>query len=218
MVKNQKTTLVEEEEKVAEIPFDKRPVVSLIPSEDGHWLKLIVEKLSFPANSLDYELLYTLPDGRTQGVPGTVSLSGIDVLERDLLLGSESSGKFRYDEGVEKGVLTLRFRDDKGKLLGKLTDNFRLFNDIEEVASDDLSFKYTFDKTPKGVYFVVVSSFGVPKMPSFEVKSGPYGIFSSSDDKFPGEVEVSGTPFIYQNDWIELKDTKSDDIGIFVTQ
>lgn len=116
----------EEEEVVKEIPADQRPLVSLIPSSDGHWLKLKIEKIRVQgAKSLDYELLYSLPDGRTQGVPGTVKIEGKDI-ERDLLLGSESSGKFRYDEGVTGGTMTIRFRDTKGKLIGKLSTKFTL--------------------------------------------------------------------------------------------
>lgn len=116
----------EEEETVKEIPTDQRPVVSLIPTSDGHWLKLKIEKIKVQgASSLDYELLYSLPDGRTQGVPGTVKIDGSDIV-RDLLLGSESSGKFRYDEGVTGGTITIRFRDSKGKLIGKLSTKFTL--------------------------------------------------------------------------------------------
>lgn len=116
----------EGEESVKEIPAEQRPLVSLTPSGDGHWLKLKIEKIKVEkAASLDYELLYSLPDGRTQGVPGTVKIDGKDI-ERDLLLGSESSGKFRYDEGVTGGTLTIRFRDSKGKLIGKLSTKFTL--------------------------------------------------------------------------------------------
>ncbi|MEK7550169.1 MAG: hypothetical protein AAB535_00075 [Patescibacteria group bacterium] len=125
-VKNSRNNGEEEEETVKEIPVGERPLVSLIPTSDGHWLKLMIEKIKVSgATSLDYELLYSLPDGRTQGVPGTVKLDGNDVT-RDLLLGSESSGKFRYDEGVTGGTITIRFRDSKGKLIGKLSTQFTL--------------------------------------------------------------------------------------------
>lgn len=131
----------EDEETVKEIPAEERPLVSLTPSADGHYLKLTIAQIKVKnAASLDYELLYTLPDGRTQGVPGTVKLSGGDIV-KDLLLGSESSGKFRYDEGVEGGTLTIRFRDGKGKLLGKL------------------STKFTFASVGKGVFEVTMDTF-----------------------------------------------------------
>lgn len=124
-VKNNKSnSTVVDEETVKEIPVSERPFVSLTPSSDGYYLKLSISQVKVKnAASLDYELLYSLADGRTQGVPGTVKLTGGDII-KDLLLGSESNGKFRYDEGVEGGTLTIRFRDTKGKLLGKLSTKF----------------------------------------------------------------------------------------------
>ena len=128
VIKGKKETDVVQEEETAriEVPLGERPVASLTPSSDGHWLKMVIEKIAIDAATLDYELLYKLPDGRTQGVPGTIKLEGQDSIERDLLLGSESSGKFRYDEGVENGTLTLRFRNQKGKLIVKFATEFHL--------------------------------------------------------------------------------------------
>jgi hypothetical protein len=206
------------EENVAEIAFDKRAVASLTPSEDGHWLKLRVDKLLAGAKTLDYELLYTLPDGRTQGVPGSVNISGLASLDRSLLLGSESSGKFRYDEGVEKGTLTLKFRDDKGKLLGKLSTGFYLQSDVSSLSSVDGKFKYEFDKKPKSGFFIVMETFGVP-IPINNPANGPYGVFSSSKENMPGKVTLEGSnvSFLKDNSWVRLTDGRSSDIGIFVS-
>jgi len=126
LVKNsRKADTSEEEETVKEIPADQRPLVSLTPTSDGHWLTFRVQKIKVKdATSMDYELIYSTTSGGQQGVPGTVKLSG--DIERKLLLGSESSGKFRYDEGVDGGTLTIRFRNSKGKLLGKLSTKFTL--------------------------------------------------------------------------------------------
>lgn len=117
----------EEDQSVAEIPQDQRPSASLIPSMDGHWLKMKIEGIKVQgAASMDYELLYKIADGRTQGVPGTIQLNGQTSIERNLLLGSESAGKYRYDDGVESGTLTLRFRNSSGKLLGRLSTDWTL--------------------------------------------------------------------------------------------
>ncbi len=144
VVKNSKKDVIEEEEVAKEIPVSERPLVSLTPSSDGHYLKLVISQIKVKnAASLDYELLYTLPDGRTQGVPGTVKLTGEDI-EKDLLLGSESSGKFRYDEGVDGGTITIRFRDSKGKLLGKLSSQFTMSSSSKGV------FEVTMDTFAEG--------------------------------------------------------------------
>ncbi|HEX6977305.1 MAG TPA: hypothetical protein VF185_03025 [Patescibacteria group bacterium] len=170
-----------EEETAPELAKELRPFTSLIPKSDGHWLKLRVEDMKVPnAVSLDYELLYKTGDGRTQGVPGTVAIKGVGLIERDLLLGSESSGKFRYDQGVEKGTLTLRFRNDKGKLVAKLVTDWHLQSDGPELTSVDGKFTYTLNKTATGVWFVTMMPFGTKQGASnVVVASGDYAIFSS---------------------------------------
>lgn len=128
VVKNLKKQGTDDESDIAvpEIPADQRPSVSLTPTNDGHWLNFVVSKTNVKgAASMDYELVYSVKNGGQQGVPGTVKLDGSNV-ERKLLLGSESSGKFRYDEGVETGTMTLRFRNSSGKLIGKLSTTFTL--------------------------------------------------------------------------------------------
>ena len=115
----------DDETVVAEIPQDQRPFVSLTPTSDGHYLNFQVKNVKVKnAVSMDYLLVYSTTSGGQQGVPGTLQLNG-DV-EKKLLLGSESSGKFRYDSGVDKGTMTIRFRNSSGKLIGKLETNFTL--------------------------------------------------------------------------------------------
>ena len=182
-------TIDEEETEVREVPVEKRPYTSLVPSADGHWLKLSVDGINVDeAASLDYELLYKVKDGRTQGVPGTVQLKEDKNFNRDILLGSESSGKFRYDEGVSNGSLTLRFRNSGGKLLGKLSTDFHLQSGSKELSSVDGNFKYTLDKVQKGVFFVVMRTFGKMDNSSAKFTSGDYAIFSSSDASIKGTL------------------------------
>ncbi len=189
-VKNSRNKTPQEEEETAkEIPVAERPAVSLLPSADGHWLKLKIEQIKVKgAASLDYELLYSLPDGRTQGVPGTVKLDGSDVI-RDLLLGSESSGKFRYDEGVEKGTMTLRFRDSKGKLLGKLATEFHMQSNTKILTSTDGKFTYELDKIAKGVFFVTMQTFAEPNPSSYIAWKDGYGTFASDGKAHAGTVK-----------------------------
>lgn len=208
VIKNKNKSTDEEDEVVVELPFDKRPVVSLTPSADGHWLKLKVEKVDKTTNMLDYELLYSLPDGRTQGVPGSVTLNGKDMFERDLLLGSESSGKFRYDEGVKNGTITIRLRDKKGKLMGKVGGGFSLFNpaDGETLSTETGDLSVTLASFPKDSHIVLMESFGVSKAPDFKSTETPFGLFAS-DDISISEYTVKGvTAYVYSNSWVTDKD------------
>ena len=201
VIKNKKTVVVEDDSNaVIEVAFKDRPFAALTPTADGHYINLKIDKITLPkAVSIDYELLYSLPDGRTQGVPGTVDLKGQTIFERKLLLGSESNGKFRYDEGVKDGSLTVRLRNTKGKLLAKFSTKWSLQSTDQELVSIDQNFTYKLDKKPKGMFFVTMETFGLLDTSITSVESGPYGIFTS--DILPaGSAEgwkvVSGNIFI----------------------
>ena len=209
------TTSVEDTSSLVEVILNDRPVVSLTPTTDGHWLNLKIEKIQIPnAYSMDYELLYDLPDGRTQGVPGTITLNGQKIIERELLLGSESSGKYRYDDGVEEGTLTIRFRNDKGKLIARFTTKFVLLSGTKSLSSIDGSFEASLTKVPPKGHFVVMESFGVPSEAPGDVKTGPFGLFYSEDASLSGEAKMGdNTIYRYTSSGWE-KD--SFDSGIFV--
>jgi hypothetical protein len=205
-----------DETSLTEVPLEKRPVVSLTPTSDGHYLDLKVDKIEIEAASLDYELLYSVPEGATQGVPGTIPLDGQTQIERKLLLGSESSGKFRYDKGVEGGSLTLRFRDAQGKLVAKFATDFRLLSDTDSLESSDGKFSVSLNKTAKD-FFVIMETFGVPQIPPGNITSGPYGVFASSELVGSGSVSLDGTPLRWTGkDWTSQVGGDAFGLGIFV--
>lgn len=208
----------QEEENLIEVSLNDRPFASLTPKADGHWLKLKVEKIKIGAESFDYELLYSLPDGRTQGVPGTILLKGQTSIERDLLLGSESSGKFRYDEGVEDGTLTLRFRNSQGKLIAKFSTKFHLQSGVTKLTSVDGKFSFELAKLASKTFFVTMETFGIPVDPPGNVVAGPYGIFASGAVSYPGNVKLpSGSVYTLNGStWTKLEGGEASDIGIFV--
>ncbi|MEK7526608.1 MAG: hypothetical protein AAB546_03960 [Patescibacteria group bacterium] len=204
VIKGKNNKPVEVEDVVAEIPFDQRPVTTLTPFKDGHWLKLSISSIKVKASTLDYELLYQTQEGAMQGVPGSIKLEGSANIERELLLGSESSGKFRYDEGVETGTLTLRFRNEKGKLIGKLSTKFHLQEASDEITSDDGKFKFKLTKKPKSGFFLTMDTFGIPGVTTAP-SSGPYGIFTDNDS-------VSGEP---EGQWTKVTNPNGASLGIF---
>jgi len=216
--KNKSNVPVEKEDTTITLSLNERPVASLTPSADGHWLKLTLAKILSSAASMDYELLYQLPDGRTQGVPGTIKLTGQDKIERDLLMGSESSGKFRYDEGVKEGTLTVRFRNDAGKLITKLSTKFALLSKTKELKSIDEKFDYKLAFVNSKDFFVVMETFGIAKDATAEVTGGPFGVFTSSKIAISGTVNLEGTNvYLYLgSSWTKLDSGKSSNTGIFV--
>ncbi len=182
-------------ENIPELPQSQWPAVSLTPTSDakapnslGRFLDFKVENINVPsAASMDYLLVYSTSDGGQQGVPGTVKLTGGDI-ERKLLLGSESSGKYRYDAGVNRGTMTITFRNAGGKSLGKLSTVFSLQTDTAVLSSADGKFTYTLNKIPKNVFFVTMITFIEPKAsPNLVIYKNGYGIFSSDGKPHPGK-------------------------------
>jgi len=194
-MKNNNSSADQEEAVIPEIPASEWPVVSLSPTDNpkvagsmGHWLDFKVQKINIPgAATMDYELVYTTTTGGQQGVPGTVKLDGGDV-ERALLLGSESSGKFRYDAGVEQGTMTLKFRDAKGKMIGKLVTDFHLQTEVTTLTSIDGKFTYELDKIAKGIFFVTMKTFAEPAASMVVVSGNGYSVFASDGKAHSGKL------------------------------
>lgn len=186
---------IEEESNVPQLPQSQWPAVTLTPTEDtavpkslGHFLDMRIQKINVPkAASMDYLLVYTTSDGGQQGVPGTVKLTGGDI-EKKLLLGSASSGKYRFDAGVSTGSLTITFRDSKGKSVGKLSTDFHLQSETKELTSVDGKFTYTLDKAAKGVFFITMPTFIEPDKSLYVVWQGGYGVFASDGKAHTGKV------------------------------
>jgi hypothetical protein len=196
MVRNSKSQNEEvAEENIPELPQSQWPVVTLTPTNnpdvkgsEGHWLDFKVQKINVPgAASMDYLLVYNTSDGGQQGVPGSVKLTGAEV-ERKLLMGSESSGKFRYDAGVERGTMTITFRDEDGKSVGKLSTDFHLQSGVTELTSIDGKFTYTLDKVAKSVFFVTMNTFLQPEASEYVVWQNGYGVFASDGKPHTGQV------------------------------
>jgi len=184
-----------EDANVPDLPQAEWPVVSLTPTSNptvsgslGHWLDFKVQNLNVPgAASMDYELIYSTSDGGQQGVPGTVKLTGTDI-DRPLLLGSESSGKYRYDAGVEQGTMTLKFRDASGKLIGKLSTDFHLQTGVTALTSIDGNFTYNLNAIAKNVYFVTMKTFAVPVASMVVVSQNGYSVFASDGKAHTGKL------------------------------
>lgn len=197
LIKGSKSSDSSDEEDSSSAPTlseSEWPAISLAPTENpdvkgsmGHWLDFQVEKINVTgAKTMDYLLVYSTSDGGQQGVPGTVQLTGTSI-EKKLLLGSESSGKYRYDAGVETGTMTITFRDAKGKSLGKLATEFHLQTGVTELTSTDGKFGYTLDKTAKDVYFVTMKTYAEPTVASVVWQNG-YGVFASDGLAHTGTV------------------------------
>ncbi len=203
------------EETLKELLVSQKPYASLTPRADGRELRLVVSKLPKDAAAMEYELVYTVESGITQGVPGNVKdIAGKLSVERDLLLGTCSSGKCRYDEGVEQGTFTLRFRNSKGKLVYKFETGFNLQQNPTKITSTDGKFTLS-GNMPKG-YYLTMGTFGLPDTAPGEVTEGPYGVFTKASSKVTVTVSLGASTQVYSAGWKPLIDNKTSTLGVFV--
>ena len=177
-----------EEEIVTEVA---PPYVTLTPNAAGQILALFASGINEKADKFEYELVYNTDKGVLQGVPGTVNLEGKSSIARDLTLGTCSSGVCRYDKGVKDIKLTIRLRNNKGKLISKFSTQVSLLSKIKDLKSEDGKFSLILDKLGKD-YYVVLQTGATPGTSPGEVVAGPYGLFASGDVKQSGKVALSG--------------------------
>lgn len=205
------------QEETKEIPLEEKPYVVLIPRSDGREFTLEISRLG-TTSVLEYELVY-LSQGLTRGVVGTVNINGEEKITRKLLLGSCSKNVCKYDEGVEKGTLTLRLRE--GTKSKKFTVDFHLQQGGGELTSADGKFKIK-GNFPKNNYYIVMSTGGLVGPTSEKIIAGPWGVFTSGNNKVKGEVwfeemAEEGRILVWENNsWQELKNNTTNTLSSFI--
>lgn len=173
--------------KIVEMPMSDRPSISLTPRNDGHLLTLGISKLPSYISSIEYELIYTAKDGSLEiekGLGDTIKDLGSN-LDRKLLLGTESCTngcKYKYDEGVTGGTLSLKFFDKNGQAYAydsqfTLKSGADLKKDkIIKLASDNFEVDTTTTKIGAGDFFVMIKKY-----------TDGYSIFSSGTNALVGD-------------------------------
>jgi hypothetical protein len=165
-------TVVNNTVKTIEFKPEEKPYVSLIPRKDGHELKLKVENIPSSVAQIDYELLYSATDNGLEmekGVGDTVK-NITSTFERDLLLGTESCTngcKYKYDEGITGGTLTLTFTT-KDNQAATYETPFILKSsaDLKKDKTMTLvteNFTINATTTTSADFFVLIKNYGIPQ-------------------------------------------------------
>ncbi len=157
-----------------ETPFVDRPFVALIPRADGKEFTMEISRIK-NVKSIEYEMVY-LSQGLSRGVIGSIETNGESEVSRKLLLGTCSKDVCKYDEGVDQGTLTLRFRGTDG--VRKFISDFRLQQGVQELSSIDSKLKLT-GKFPATAYYLTMSTIGLPEEITNTVVGQPYGVFTA---------------------------------------
>ncbi len=179
--------------KLIEIENGQKPYISLIPRQDGHELKLIIDRLPQIVSQIEYELLYTANDEGLEiekGVGDTIKLNKTtSKIERDILLGTSSCTngcKYKYDTGVSGGTLSLNFYTQNGQVFTYespfvLTTTADINKDKSIGLPSDNFVVNLSGLTKTNHFFIVIKNFGTQK--PIQGFSSVYSIFSSGDGK-----------------------------------
>ena len=177
----------------------EKPVISLTPRSDGHELKLKISNIPSNITQIDYELIYSATDnGLTmeKGVGDTLKIT-TGSIEKDLLLGTASCTngcKYKYDEGVDSGTLSLYlYTDDNQSTVFETPFILITSSDIKkdggfELTTQDFSVSAT---TTTNDYFTVIKNY-----PAY------YSVFSSGTGK--GKVTSITPDTITKDDMTSL--------------
>lgn len=183
LTRNKKTTdtpiKTVQKSKQVELTADEKPYLSLIPRPDGHELKFKVMNIPSRFSTAEYELIYTAEDEGLEiekGVSGTIQLTDPNF-EKDLLLGTSSCTngcKYKYDEGITGGVLTLTLTTSNKEYFTFetpfLLKNSAQINQEKSLNLSQENFEIKATVTSKNDFFTVIKN----------IKSS-YSVFSSGN-------------------------------------
>src|SRR3990167_1110847 len=205
-------------EEINKLPVKDRPFVTLTPRADGREVTLTVDKVK-NATTIEYELEYQA-ESLIQGVFGTIDLTKeSQPVAKDLLFGSCSKGKCRYDEGVSGGSLTMRFEGAGEAYVLKSDFNLQLAGDREgEFTSKDAKATLNVGRSglPLTTYVIVAGTMGLPAEVEGEVVAGPYAFLAPTAQKLSAaelgiksKEDLTGARIMFWNgsSWVELDAT-----------
>lgn len=159
-----------------QLALEEKPFLSLVPRADGRELTLTISHVQ-GYDAVEYEIVYF--SGEKQlGLVGELDLKGRSFATKTgLTLGSCSKGVCKYDENVNGGNVTLRFRGVKP---AKIKSSFVL--ETIPAAGGQISSldkKITLSFSSGGYYVILMDTQGLPgAKPEGELIAGPYAVFS----------------------------------------
>lgn len=99
------------------IPTIDESVIVNLTSQNKKEVILIVRSLPSGTSSVEYELSYLAKGDLPKGAIGTIPIEKENSIERKITLGTCSSGRCVYDEGVKSVKVSLKFVGNYGNRL-----------------------------------------------------------------------------------------------------
>lgn len=96
---------------------DSNVSVDLTADKAKQQVTLTIDGIPSGTESIEYELSYNAEGDIPKGVIGTIPVEGESSVERDITLGTCSSGTCVYDKGVSSINVSLKFQTSAGASL-----------------------------------------------------------------------------------------------------
>ncbi|MBI2590417.1 MAG: hypothetical protein HYW33_00845 [Candidatus Blackburnbacteria bacterium] len=186
-------TELEVKDETTDLTLEDSPYTTLVPGPSCEYT-LNISKIKNSPASVEYEIIYKNGEGVTQGATGSIKPAGSTSASKKILFGSESSGKRRCDPDVSGGSITLRYRNNAGKVIGRASSNFSLVENGHTVSVDKLT--VSFEKKATG-RVLAMGTMGFPSSAPGKVSEGPYGVFTNLSSKISPTVKISGSGDLY---------------------
>lgn len=208
-------------EEINKVAVADRPFVTLTPREDGKEVSLSLSRVKNAAKA-EYEMEYQAAE-LIQGVFGTIDFDAKETeATKNLLFGSCSKDKCRYDEGVTGGSLTIRFEGGSEPYALKSDFNLQqMFDRQGKFVSRDG--KATLDVGTKGLpdktFVIIAGTMGLPAEINTEILAGPYSFLAASSPALKAATiaiqikdDLTGAKLMFWNgkSLSELKATAAD--------
>ena len=176
------------------LPLEERPYVIFVPTSKiepkslGHWVTFTVDNIG-KFSQVEYEFEYTTGT-MIQGGLGRIDFTKEHPpVSKEIAFGSESKGKYKYDEGVYKGQFTFTFSNGED---AALKTDFNLQNVGENngifLTPDDKAELKTGSDLKSNDYLIIASTLGLPAPVTGKVIAGPYGFYADSPRSLSGST------------------------------
>lgn len=178
-------------EAINKLALEKRPYMILEPTSTtrpqdvGHWITVTLDNVN-NYDGVDYDIEY-MSGNLIQGFMHKIDFTKEKApFSKEGFFGSESKGKYKYDENVKSGNILLKFY--KGDQIDNLKTFFNLQNMLDQkgiFTSNDAkaTLKITGNELASGDFVIISSTLGLPSSITGKAISDPYGFYSTKPTK-----------------------------------
>lgn len=175
-------------EAINQLPLQQRPYITIEPKSEtkpqdyGHWITVTIANAS-NYKKVEYEVEYQAGN-LIQGFMHRIDFAKESFpVSKEGFFGSESKGKYKYDEDVRSGHILFKFFKDNLNY-----DALKTYFNIQNMAEQKGLFTSNDGKASLevgnkdlngGDYIVVASTLGLPSQTEGRIVSEPYGFYGN---------------------------------------